>query len=130
MHDQVVELIRHAVAASRHPDDVVPVRVCDLKDFLDAWSYFEAARASTALVNADGTPAAAQLAFTKRLERFKLEGERAVIRMNTLFERVEPEGRARLCQVFSNVVSILRKVADETMAVHREHFQCAPKETK
>lgn len=130
MDDQVIELIRSAVLMARNPDDVVPVRVCDLRDLLDAWSYFEQARAASPIVLADGSPAPAQLAFTKRLERLKKEAEAATSRMNGLFTRVEPTGRARLCEEFAAVVRSLRKVADESMAVHREHFNCAAKDAE
>jgi hypothetical protein len=129
MDSQVLELIRAAVARSRTPEDLVPLRINDLKDLLDGYEFYLDRRGQSEIwVPGHVTLAQDAQPFTKRLERLKKDAEAATDAMTKLFSRVEPEGRRHLVTHFGHVVRSLTKVADEMMAVHREHFECKPKE--
>lgn len=137
MNDQVYELMRAALAAAKHPHDIIQVRACDLADLLEAYDFMQEKRGERSamlhVANLDGTTREHPVAgedrpFTKRLARLKKEAEQACDEMNKLFRRVEPIGRTQLCTSFGFVVRSLTKVADEIMAVHQEQFECKRKE--
>ena len=127
MTDDVLALIRAAVQRSRSPEDLVPLRIEDLKDLLDGYEFYQERRKSALWVpehvETNDQP------FTKRLARLKKDAEAANDVMDKLFSRVDdPEGRRVLNTALGHVVRAMTKVADEMMAVHREHFECKPKE--
>lgn len=129
MTEEIVNLIRQALTQCTNPErDVVQVRACDLKDLIDAYDFFLEQRGSSDLWVPDHVKRADPKPFTKRLSRLQSDVNFAVDKMNALFHHVEPAGRVALSRVFAYVVTLLKKVNEEQMAVHREHFKCSPKE--
>lgn len=130
MNDQMMANIRAAVAESRRPDDVIRVFSEDLKDLIDAWDFYNERRNKSPLWLPDGTATFAEKKpFTKRLHRLIADSQASIDVMTSLFHRVEyANGKQVLFTAFGHVMRAMAKISDETMAVHREHFNCSEKD--